>query len=164
VSSGRASEVHRDEETVDSGLASAAAEIGSIVPVEYPIVAVLAGQCLGDGDFPAVTVIAVDLIIVVGDAVHLVGPQVMCIGRSATRGRDPVGNRLAVGPIIMRRGRRGEGEDRAELTLGSNGRVELHEPISASLTNLTVPRRNSLPDIGGRESCVSCANPNVGMR
>ena len=26
-----------------------------------------------------------------------------------------------------------------KLTLGSNGRVELHEPISASSTNLTVP-------------------------
>jgi hypothetical protein len=25
-------------------------------------------------------------------------------------------------------------------------------------------RRNSLPYVGGRESCVSCANPNVGMR
>jgi hypothetical protein len=27
----------------------------------------------------------------------------------------------------------------SKLTLGSNGRVELHEPISASSTNLTVP-------------------------
>src|ERR1700722_16122558 len=108
------SERPRDEEAVDSGLASAAAEIGSIVSVEYPIVAVLAGQCLGDGDFPAVTVVVVDLVIVVGDAVHLVGPQVMRIGRPAARGLDPVGNRLAVGPIIMRRGRRDKRGGRAE--------------------------------------------------
>jgi hypothetical protein len=58
--------------------------------------------------------IAVDLVIVVVDAVHLVGPQVMRIGRPAARGLDPVGNRLAVGPIIMGRGRRGKREDRAE--------------------------------------------------
>src|ERR1700691_1615480 len=58
--------------------------------------------------------IAVDLVIVVGDPVHMVGPQVMRIGRPAARGLDPVGNRLAVGPIIMRRGRRDKREGRAE--------------------------------------------------
>src|ERR1700684_1286793 len=58
--------------------------------------------------------IAVELVILVGDAVHLVGPQVMRIGRPAARGLDPVGNRLAVGPIIMRRSRRYKREARAE--------------------------------------------------
>src|SRR5580704_17845869 len=54
----RASEVHRHKEAVDPGLASAA-----IVPVEDPVVSILARQRLADGDATDVTI---DRVIVVG--------------------------------------------------------------------------------------------------
>jgi hypothetical protein len=84
--------------------------------------------------------IAVDLLIVVGDAVHLVGPQVMRIGRPAARGLDPVGNRLAVGPIIMRRGRRGKREGRAEG--GERAAHHLHPAGRARIPMPTASAKN----------------------
>src|SRR5260370_87755 len=65
----RASEVHRHKETVDPGLAPAA-----IVPVEDPVVSILARQRLADGDATDVTV---DRVIVVGCPMDLVRAKMM---------------------------------------------------------------------------------------
>ena len=51
-----------------------------------------------------------------------------------------------------------------KLTLGSNERIDFANRSRLRSNEFNPARRNSLSYVGGRESCVSWANPNVGMR
>jgi hypothetical protein len=85
--------IHRNEETIHGGLASA-----DIVPVEDPIVSILAWKRNLDRDLP---IIPVDHIIIVGDSMDLIRPKMVDIFRSATGFLDPSRHNLSVRPNIM---------------------------------------------------------------
>ena len=80
-SGGPASEAHRHEKAIDVRLSA-----NAIVAVKDPVVAILARKRVACGNAIA---IAVDLVIIVGDAVHLIRSKVMGVVRSAASGFDP---------------------------------------------------------------------------
>src|SRR6202020_1332353 len=90
----RESERHRHEEAIDAGLT-----VRAIVPVEDPIISILAGQRLGDGNAADV---AVDRVIVVRDPVHLLGTKMVRVRRPAARSFHPVGNSFSGRPVVVR--------------------------------------------------------------
>jgi hypothetical protein len=92
---------HRHEEAIDARLAAAARAIDArrsiFIPIENPIVAVLARERHGDRDRTMIPVHAV----VVGVAVDLVGRQMMRVCGAAARSLHPIGDRGAVCPLVV---------------------------------------------------------------
>jgi hypothetical protein len=89
----RKSKIHRHKEAVNPGLTTA-----RVIPVKDPIVSVLAWQRLSDG---YAMNIAINRVIVVGNAVNLLRPEMMSVSRPAARGLYPVWNGFSVRPIVM---------------------------------------------------------------
>jgi hypothetical protein len=87
-------EVHWNKEAIHGGLASA-----NIVPIEDPIVSVLAWKRNPDRDLP---IVAVDHVIIVGYSMDLIRSKMVNVLRAATGLLHPMGDSLSVRPIVMR--------------------------------------------------------------
>src|SRR3984885_9336538 len=87
------SEGHRHKEAVDAGL-----PVRPVIPVEDPVVSVLAGQRLTDGDAPDV---AVDRARDARDPMLLLRTKMMGVRWPAARSLHPVGNGFPVRPVVM---------------------------------------------------------------
>src|SRR6185312_10341894 len=89
------SKIHRHKETVHATRWLCAS-------VEYPIVAVLAWQHRLGGDYASISSLASQIIVSVLILMHLLRLQSVRIGGAAARGLNPIGDCLAVGPIVVR--------------------------------------------------------------
>jgi hypothetical protein len=97
----RGSKRHRHEETLDARLAAAPAAVYArrsiFIPIENPIITVLARERQRDGDRPKIAVYA----IVVAVPVNLVRRQMMRVRWTAARSFHPVRDRAAVCPLVV---------------------------------------------------------------
>lgn len=130
---------HRDEEAIDARLAITPRAVDTrrsiFLPIENPIITVLARERNGDRNRTKIPVHAV----VVGVAVDLVGRQMMGIRGAAARRPHPVGDWPTICPLVVSACRDGgqRSEDRNQ-TPHTNSRYALpgltHRPL-ASLEN-----------------------------
>jgi hypothetical protein len=118
---------HRHEETIDARLAVTPPAVcprrSILIPIENPIITVLARERQGDGDG---TMISVDTV-VIAIPMDLVGCQMMRVRRTAARSFHPIGDWRAVCPLVVsaRRDRGQRSEDRNQTPHAASGAIRV---------------------------------------